>query len=292
VAPARRRPRGALILPGPVRELAFAKANLVLQVGPRRADGLHPVCSLLVSLDLADDVTVRLAADGDDVISCPGVEGENLAARALAALRTGLGDELPPLAVEIEKHIPVAAGLGGGSADAAAVLRAANALAGGALDASALRELALGLGSDVPGQVQPRHVLLSGVGEGVEPISLPPMVLVLVPSQEGVLTADVYAEFDRLGLGRDGLDPRGLRQVAGGSLDQIAAAVENDLEPAALSLRPELRQTLDALRDRGALAAAISGSGPTAFGLFSESEQAERAAGQIEGAIVTRARAE
>jgi 4-diphosphocytidyl-2-C-methyl-D-erythritol kinase len=235
---------------------------------------------------------VTLASDGDDVVSCPGVEGENLAARALAALRTGLGDELPPLAVEIEKRIPVAAGLGGGSADAAAVLRAANALAGGGLDAPALRELAIGLGSDVPAQVEPRHVLLSGVGEGVEPIALPPMVLVLVPSLEGLLTADVYAEFDRLGLGRDGLDPEGLRQIVGGSLDEIAAAVENDLEPAALSLRPELGQTLDALRERGAVAAAISGSGPTAFGLFSEWGHAERAAGEIEGAIVTRARAQ
>jgi 4-diphosphocytidyl-2-C-methyl-D-erythritol kinase len=290
VAPARRRARGDLTLSAPVRELAFAKANLVLQVGPPRGGGLHPVCSLLASLDLADELSVRRAADATDVVSCPGVEGENLAERALAALRARLGDDLPPLAVDIEKRIPVAAGLGGGSADAAAVLRAANALADGALGASALREIGIGLGSDVPSQVEPRHVLLTGVGDGVEPVTLPSMVLVLVPNAEGLLTADVYAEFDRLGLGREQLDPGALRRLAKGSLGDIAAAVGNDLEPAALSLRPELQGTLDALRDRGALAAAISGSGPTAFGVFGELEQAERAAAAIEGAIVTRTR--
>jgi 4-diphosphocytidyl-2-C-methyl-D-erythritol kinase len=233
---------------------------------------------------------VRSAGDGTDAVRCPGVEGENLAARAIAALRMRLGDDLPPLAVDIQKRIPVAAGLGGGSADAAAVLRAASALAGDALSPPELREIGIGLGSDVPSQVEPGHLLVTGVGEGVEPMSLPAMALVLVPSANGLLTADVYAEFDRLGLGREALDPDAIRRLAGASLEEIAAAVENDLQPVALSLRPELQATLDALGEACALAAGISGSGPTAFGVFGEFERAERAASEIEGAMITRAR--
>src|SRR4051812_38957676 len=110
-----------------IRETAPAKVNLVLHVGPRRGDGLHELASLFASLDLADDVTVEPA--GQDEVLCAGVEGPNLAQAALEAFRAASG-ELPPLRVVIEKRIPVAAGLGGGSADAAAVLRAANTIAG------------------------------------------------------------------------------------------------------------------------------------------------------------------
>jgi 4-diphosphocytidyl-2-C-methyl-D-erythritol kinase len=205
---------------------------------------------------------------------------------------------LAPVGVRIAKRIPVAAGLGGGSADAAAVLRAANRLAGGPLDASALRELAGGLGSDVPSQVEPRHALVSGVGEVVEPVELPPLAVVLVPQERGLSTAAVYAQLDRMGGGRENLDLERLRTLvssppgaAPAPPRALAAGLENDLQPAALALRPELGGVLDSLRRAGALGALVSGSGPTCFGLFTDRPAAHAAARGIEGAIVTELRA-
>lgn len=268
-------------------EAAPAKANLILHVGPAQPNGLHEVCSLFASLDLADAIEVAPAGEGDSVV-CPGVLGPNLAEAALAAFRAAApGVELPPLLVAIEKRIPVAAGLGGGSADAAAVLRAANSIAGTALDGEALRRIAAALGSDVPSQVEPRHALVTGTGDRVEPIALPPMALVLVPAEPGLEAGPVFAELDRLGGARPALDPDRMRRLAEEPLDRLAAAMENDLERAALSLRPELARTLDALREAGALAARISGSGPTAFGVFPDRAAADAAAGALPGAIVT-----
>jgi 4-diphosphocytidyl-2-C-methyl-D-erythritol kinase len=229
------------------RERAFAKVNLVLHVGPRRHDGLHELCSLLASIELADELRISPAAGRRDAVRCPGVEGENLVARALAAFRERTGARLAPLEVEVDKRIPVAAGLGGGSADAAAALR-------------------------------------------VEAVSLPAMWLVLLPSPRGLSTARVYAELDRLGGARRGLDPESLRALVGTPLPALAAAVENDLQRAALSLRPELGAGLRALRGAGALAAALSGSGPTAFGLFPHADAARRAASSIPGALAVATR--
>ncbi len=266
---------------GAVRELAYAKLNLVLHVGRPNADGMHPLCSLFASIDLADVVEVRPATRDD--VHCPGVAGPNLCADAVAAIREHAS--LPPLAVTIEKRIPVAAGLGGGSADAAAVLRAANAIAGDPLDLPALRELAAGLGSDVPSQIQPRHALVEGTGERVEPIELPVLAAVLVPRPDGLSTRSVYAELDRRDEGRSDLDAASLRALAAGSAAGVAAGLENDLEPAALALRPELAETLAQLRTAGALGAAVSGSGPTCFGLFETLAQAEQAAATLPGAL-------
>jgi 4-diphosphocytidyl-2-C-methyl-D-erythritol kinase len=271
-----------------IRERAFAKVNLVLHVGKPRRDGMHPVCSLQASIDLADEVTVE--EGGHDEVVCPGVDGQNLAERALTAFRAAVPDGPAPLRVEIRKRIPIAAGLGGGSADAAAVLRAANGLAGAPLDADGLRALGAELGSDVPSMVEPAHALVSGIGERVEPVELPEAAFVLVPAGNGLLTRDVYAELDRLHGGREVLDPSPLRRLATRALPELAESVENDLQRPALALRPELEPTLAMLRERGALAAAISGSGPTAFALFSGSEAAERAASGLPGAIVTRTR--
>ena len=268
----------------PAGERAFAKLNLVLQVGRPRPDGLHPLCSIFASIDLADDVEVEPAAI--DSVDCPGVDGPNLAGAAVVAFRERV-PALPPLRVRIQKRIPVAAGLGGGSADAAAVLRAANRIAGGPLDAGALRELAARLGSDVPSQLDPQHALVQGVGEVVEPFELPPLVAVLVPRREGLSTAAVYAELDRLGGGRERLEPERLRELTELTL---AGALENDLQPAALSLRPELAATLDSLRAAGAIAALVSGSGPTCFGLFRDRAAAAEAAATIDGAIVSELR--
>ena len=266
-------------------ETAPAKVNLVLRVGPRGPDGMHTLASLFASVDIADELTIE-ESDSDEIV-CPGVEGENLAARALIAFRAA-GAELPPLRIIIEKRIPVAAGLGGGSADAAAVLRAANHMA--PLGEAALKEVALRLGSDVPSQLAPGHAVVSGTGGEVEPVGLPPMVLVLVVQERGLATADIYAELDRLRPDAPAPDQRPLRDLAAKPLEQLAAALHNDLEPAALSLRAELGDVLGSLRDTGALGARITGSGPTAFGVYSDRPAAEAAAARIPGSIVAEIR--
>ncbi len=254
---------------------APAKLNLCLYLGPPRGDGLHELCSLFEPLALGDPIEVR-EAERDEVV-CPGVEGDNLAALALEALRER-GWREPPLRIEIEKRIPVAAGLGGGSADAAAVLR----LAAG--EVAELEAIAAELGADVPSQLSPALALVRGAGERVERLPEPaPHAVVLLPDGGGLGTAEVFGEADRLGLGRsaaelDELADR-LRLAAGAGASPLAypELLANDLEPAARSLRPQIGEALDALRAAGAPQALLTGSGPTAFGLF-ESLAAARAA--------------
>ena len=216
--------------------------------------------------------------------------GENLALAALGAFRGRVGGALPPIGLRIGKRIPVAAGLGGGSADAAAALRIANAVAGEPLSAGELRELAGSLGSDVPSQVEPRHAIVQGTGELIEPLELPALTAVLVPDPDGLSSSDVYAELDRLGGWREELDPEPLRKLAAGSAARLAAGLDNDLEAAAVSLRPQLADTLERIRATGALGAAVSGSGPTCFGLYEDGQAAAEAAAALPGAIVTRLR--
>lgn len=259
---------------------APAKLNLCLYLGTRRGDGLHVLCSLFEPLALGDRIEVSEAAE-DEVI-CEGIDGENLALRALRALREH-GWESAPLRVEIEKRTPVAAGLGGGSADAAAVLRLA---AGEVAD---LEQIAAALGADVPSQLTPALSLVRGAGEGVERLPEPRRhAVVLLPGGGGLGTADVFAEADRLGLGRDGAELEELavrlRAVAGAGASPLAyrELLVNDLEPAARSLRPEIGAALDALRDAGAPHALLTGSGPTAFGLFESLAAAQVAAEELD----------
>ena len=280
-----------------MRLAAPAKLNLCLFLGPRRGDGLHELVSLFEPLTLSDAIEVGELAEGErDEVLCPGVEGENLAARALAALREA-GWEAPPLRVEIEKRIPVAAGLGGGSADAAAVLRLAREAGGrGAFLAHSVNKaprldlsgIAAGLGADVPSQLKPAFALVRGAGERVEPLPAPPPhAVVLLPGGGGLSTAAVFAEADRLGLGRDAakLDELAarLREGAGGGASPLSYAelLANDLEPAARSLRPDIGEALDALRDAGAPLVRLSGSGPTVFGVFPAMAEAKAAAASL-----------
>ena len=285
---------------GAVEEAAPAKVNLVLHVGPRRADGLHELCSLFASLELADRLTVALLSgladeDGsgttaEDRVECPAVEGPNLVNAALGAYRAA-GGALGPVEIRVEKEIPVAAGLGGGSADAAAVLRAADALARRPLGVARLREVAMRVGADVPSQVSPGHAIVTGAGEHVEPMELPQLAAVLVPQAHGLATARVYAELDRRGGGRPALDVAALRRlVEARNPRRLLEAVENDLEPAALALRPELASGLASLRAAGADAALVTGSGPTLVGLFGDEAKARAVAAQIDDSILTRLR--
>jgi 4-diphosphocytidyl-2-C-methyl-D-erythritol kinase len=270
-----------------LHERAYAKLNLVLHVGPPGDDGMHPLCSLFASIDLTDELTGGPSDGAEDTIECAGVEEPNLGIAAIAAFRERVDGNLPPVHVRIDKRIPVAAGLGGGSADAAAVLRLVNRLAGEPLAPAELNELAAQLGSDVPSQLEPRHAVVHGTGEFVEPIELPALAAVLVPARDGLSTRAVYAELDRLGGARERLDPAPLRRLSAATPAELASALENDLQRAALALRPELEETLGRIRAAGALGAAVSGSGPTCFGLFSDRAAAERAARSLEGALVT-----
>jgi 4-diphosphocytidyl-2-C-methyl-D-erythritol kinase len=258
---------------------APAKLNLCLYLGPVREDGRHEIRSLFCPLTLADRIVVS-DSEADEVV-CPDVEGPNLAVAALDALREH-GWRHPPLRAEIEKRIPVAAGLGGGSADAAAILR----LAGAEVDG--VGELAERLGADVPSQLDPAFALVAGAGELVEPLPAPrEFAAVLVPAEEGLRTADVYAEADRLGLGRDhdAMDAIAARLRAaaanGRSPLDYAELLVNDLAEAAMSLRPEIRASLAVLEDAGARVALMTGSGPTAFGLFEDIVAADRAAAEM-----------
>ncbi len=261
---------------------APAKLNLCLFLGPRREGGLHELSSLFEPLALTDPIEVS-GAERDEVV-CAGVEGENLAARALAAMREA-GWAREPLRIEISKRIPVAAGLGGGSADAAAVLR----LAAGELPG--IERIAAELGADVPSQLDPSLALVRGAGERVTKLPEPePHAVVLLPGGGGLSTADVFAEADRLGRGRssDELEAISARLLtaagSGASPLEYAELLENDLEPAACSLRPEIEGALEALRSAGAPLARLTGSGPTVFGLFEDLAAARAAAERLDRA--------
>lgn len=249
-----------------MKELAYGKVNLCLFLGPLRDDGRHELVTLIESVSLADELEITPAST--DEVVCEGVEGDNLVAAALRSLRAA-GWDGPPLRVEIRKRIPVAAGMGGGSADAAAMLRAAARLA--PIPGDPLR-IAAGLGADVPSQVSPGLWLATGAGERLEPRApLAPHALVVVPSEHRLSTPEVYAEADRLGL------PRSPEALAAKLPELESGLGVNDLEPAAVSLCPEIARTLETVRSAGADHALVCGSGPTVAGLWWGEQSAGRA---------------
>jgi 4-diphosphocytidyl-2-C-methyl-D-erythritol kinase len=265
-----------------LRCLAPAKVNLCLYVGaPRAGDGLHPLVSVVQAVTLADELTLAPAPDGAgrDEVSCPGVEGPNLAARALAAFRAATGWDAPPQRLTIAKRVPVAAGMGGGSSDAAGALRLAAHAAGGA-DPALLHELAAGLGGDVPSLLAPGRVLMTGAGEHVRALPEPrPFGLLVLPSPHGLSTPDVYAAFDGLAAARGGSELEALERA----VEPLGAEhVHNDLQVAALALCPPIAEALAAVEATGAAHALVSGSGPTVFGVFPGPDGPARAAAAAE----------
>jgi 4-diphosphocytidyl-2-C-methyl-D-erythritol kinase len=257
---------------------APGKVNLCLFLGETRGDGRHELVTVFESVSLFDDVTLSEAPGPGDVVECDGVSGPNLALDAIAALRAR-GWDAPPVKVTIVKRIPVAAGMGGGSSDAAATLTLAARLA--PVPADVLREVAASLGADVPAQLEPGVSLGTGAGEIVEPLEPPPPhAFVIVPLPFALSTADVYREADRLGLGRprDELSALAARVRAGEAL------FDNDLAPASRSLCPGIDDALEAIGDAGADQAFVCGSGPTCAGLWwGEGAQATAAARTLRG---------
>ncbi|WP_106258245.1 4-(cytidine 5'-diphospho)-2-C-methyl-D-erythritol kinase [Actinomadura rubrobrunea] len=278
---------------------APAKVNVGLSVGPLRDDGYHDLVNVFHAVSLFDEVTaapadrlqVRVeAAPGSPVpVADVPVDDRNLAVRAARLVAARLGVE-PRVALRVRKAIPVAGGMAGGSADAAAALLACARLwdDGGRLD---LMELAAELGSDVPFALMGGTAVGLGRGERLTPLPTGGTFhWVFAMAHGGLSTPAVYAECDRLRAGRRVPPPEASDELAAalaaGSAKDLAAALHNDLQPAALSLRPDLRRTLDAGRDLGALGALVSGSGPTcAFLAESDRHAADLAAALAERGV-------
>jgi 4-diphosphocytidyl-2-C-methyl-D-erythritol kinase len=297
-----------------------AKINLQLAVGPPRADGYHDVVTVYHAVSLFDEVTVApadrdsLAVTGEGAGAVP-ADGSNLAARAAAALLNAVGTgcrDSGGLAIKISKRIPVAAGLAGGSADAAATLVACNELWRTGLSHAELTGLAAGLGSDVAFALLGGTAIGIGRGEQVTPVlAAGNYHWVLAFADGGLSTPEVYAACDRIrakaaaseattslaAAGPDpaaseaeppALDKRLIAALRTGDPGQVGPLLSNDLQPAAISLRSSLRRTLAAGREHGALAAIVSGSGPTCVYLAQDGRHARDLAVALAGAGVCR----
>lgn len=264
-----------------VRVTAPAKVNLHLSVGALREDGYHDVVTVLQALELVDRVTITRGGAFSFVCD-PGVgvpEEENLAVRAARALADRLGRPLD-VRVVLEKRIPAAAGLGGASADAAAVLCGLAALWGEPLGSPALGEVARSLGADVPFFLFGGAALFTGRGDEFErrvrPLRAP---IVLVQPQVSVSTRAAYAVFDELGLARRESPEALIAALEAGDPRRVAALLYNNLAPASLRLVPEIGRALDAIRGApDVLGAMVAGSGSAVFGICGSSEGAERVA--------------
>ncbi len=261
-------------------ERAPAKINLCLYLGPIRDDGRHELVTLFDAVSLFDDLEV-LTATADGVV-CEGVSGPNLVSDALSALREA-GWDAPPVLVTITKRIPVAAGMGGGSADAAALLRLAPRL--GSTDGTSRLRIAGRLGADVPSQLVPGPWVGVGAGHRLLPApTLPPYAVVVIPQSFPLSTAEVYREADRLGELRPAAEMEIVRHQL--STGFSAELVVNDLQTAAVSLAPAIARALEHALEAGADDAIVCGSGPTVIGLFwgeDASSRAREAAAALRG---------
>jgi 4-diphosphocytidyl-2-C-methyl-D-erythritol kinase len=290
-----------------VTAVAPAKINLHLGVGDLRADGFHDLLTVYRAVDLWERVTVALV-DGDDadddevVVTGPGADQvptdrTNLAARAVDLLRSEAGMDAR-LSIRIVKGVPVAGGMAGGSADAAAALVATDRLLGLGLGRAALEERAARLGSDVPFCIRGGTALGTGRGETLAPLlhARAEQHLVVALADGGLSTPVVFAELDRLraepGGARElpragGVEPL-VEALAGDDPARVAGVLANDLEPAALSLMPALRRTLRAGAEAGALHGMVSGSGPTCLFFCADREQAIAVAAEVSETGVAR----
>lgn len=264
-------------------ETAYAKVNLALHVRRRRADGFHDIESLFAFVDRGDELRAQARADGRLTLTIDGSFAEGLdrgpdnlvmrAATSLANGRAGLGADL-----FLTKNLPVASGIGGGSADAAAALRLLNRLWGCGLGDTDLCAIAETLGSDIPACVISQTLRVEGRGEALAPLDLPGLTgtaILLVNPGVALSTGPVFRAWDQ----RD----RGVLDTA--SLDAIVTHGRNDLEPPARGLVPEIGEVVDALnRQSGVVLARMSGSGATCFALFESVDRSHAADAAIRAA--------
>ncbi|MBD0710759.1 4-(cytidine 5'-diphospho)-2-C-methyl-D-erythritol kinase [Streptomyces sp. CBMA291] len=267
-----------------------AKVNVRLAVGAARPDGFHDLANVFLAVSLYDEVTATLAegltvsCEGPDADKVP-LDRTNLAARAaeLLAARHGI---TPDVRLHIVKDIPVAGGMAGGSADGAGALLACDALWGLGSSREELLEICAELGSDVPFSLVGGAALGTGRGERLEVLPVGGTFhWVFAVADGGLSTPAVYGEFDRLTEGVEvpvpAASPALLDALRTGDTTALAATLANDLQPAALSLRPSLAATLAAGTAAGALAALVSGSGPTTAFLVKDAESAETVAAAL-----------
>ncbi|HEV3475493.1 MAG TPA: 4-(cytidine 5'-diphospho)-2-C-methyl-D-erythritol kinase, partial [Actinomycetota bacterium] len=254
-----------------VTEPAPAKLNPFLRVVGPRPDGYHDIETLILPLTLADGVQViaaddlRLRVVGERAGEVPSGD-DNLAIRAAQALRQESGTDAGAQLL-VSKKIPAAAGLGGGSADAAATLRALNELWGLGLGTNKLAEIGAAVGSDVPALMPRGPVVARGRGERVEVVPIPRTWWVLVTFDQGVSTADAYGWWDEQEPRSNGDAEAVLMALENGDADVAGPVLFNDLEPAVLSRRDDVRAAKEELLDAGATGAVLCGSGPTVAGL-------------------------
>lgn len=270
---------------------APAKVNLVLRVLEREASGYHRIETLLCGIALSDRIRVERGSGpgvGVQIRSAwdLGPEEENLVVRAARAFLDRVGRDTPGgVALRLEKKVPPGSGLGGGSSDAAAVLRAMNRLHGDPLAEEELLRLGAGLGSDVPFFLGSSPLALArGRGERLTALpALPPRPLLLVVPPFGVSTAEAYRRLDRRreeggGAYRSGV----LGSEHGGSWEGVSGSAENDFETVVFDLHPELARVREALAASGAEPALLTGSGSALFGVFRDTEALERARSSLE----------
>lgn len=270
--------------PQPLRVAAPAKINLFLHVGERRGDGFHALESLAVFTRAGDALRIAaaegfsLTLDGPFGAALAG-EADNLIARAARALAEKAG-RAPGARITLTKNLPVASGIGGGSADAAAALSGLAQLWGLQLSHGDMHALAETLGSDVPACLMSRSLWMAGRGEILTPVSgLPALSMVLVNPGVAVPTGPIFAALKtRTGIGQ-AKAPGGLRDAA--ALVSYLRQTRNDLEAPARAMAPVIDDVLRALEQNGALLARMSGSGATCFGLFASDDAAKAAADAI-----------
>lgn len=285
-------PRGGGALHRRVHARAPGKINVFFEVGGVGDDGYHPVASVYQAVSLYEDVWAEASAEytiavtGDVDVSGVPLDESNLAVRAARLVAGRLGWD-GGIHLDVRKGVPVAGGMGGGSADAAAALVAVNELLEGHLSPLELRGLAAQLGADVPFAVLGGTAIGTGRGDELAPaLARGRFDWVLVTSDEGLSTPAVYGELDRLrslpditpDYGVPRIDPGVLQALRGGDVTALAGAIHNDLERAALSLRPGLGDLLAEGRAVGALASVVSGSGPTVALLAADADDARRLA--------------
>ena len=273
---------------GRVHVRAPAKLNLFFEVGDVQDDGYHEVASAYQAVSLYEDVWAQPAAEftvsisGTVDLSGVPADDRNLALRAARLVAQKIG-HTGGVHLEIVKHVPVAGGMGGGSADAAAALVACDALWGADLGAAQLQQLAARLGADVPFALMGGTAIGTGRGDQLSPaLAKGRFDWVLVPSDAGLSTPEVYAHLDALRTRPDivsavrtpSVDPGVLLALRAGDPVALAESARNDLQAAALSLRSELREALELGEQNGALAGLVSGSGPTLAFLTADPESA------------------
>ncbi|MFD4247165.1 4-(cytidine 5'-diphospho)-2-C-methyl-D-erythritol kinase [Streptomyces sp. NPDC058525] len=274
-----------------------AKVNVQLAVGAARPDGFHDLANVFLAVSLFDEVTATPA--GELTVTCAGPDADqvpldrtNLAARAaeILAARAGIA---PDVHLHIEKNIPVAGGMAGGSADGAAALLACDTLWGLGTPRAELLDICAELGSDVPFSLVGGAALGTGRGELLTPVEAGEFHWVFAVADGGLSTPAVFREFDRLTAGTRIPEPEAspalLAALASGDPDALAPVLANDLQRAALSLRPALEATLAAGTEAGALAALVSGSGPTTAFLVRDEEAAAKVAAALEASATCRA---